>query len=527
MKKLLINAALLMLLVGTFSSCKKKLEDNYLNPELTADGSLGKLFSGMFMNKRIHPSYWDYYTFIMPTTAAFSQLSSLSPGNQMYVPNTSYTEGRWTDFYNGSLGTDYNYSGPGILNNYREMQLSIGSLTPTEQQQQKAYLKCAQVLVYDQASQMIDLWGDIPFTKASSLNTADRTVKPAPFDDAAALYDTLITGLKELNTYFDTATLAPTTASGLAKADLMYFGDLSKWQRYANSLRLRLLMRISNVSESKAQTEITAMLADAATYPLIEDNSQNALFKMSPTAVRSDLYDVFRDFGYAPAYLMDTLMVQNSDPRTAVYWDADANNGYKGVPYNVTSTEYGAGGFATYDSATFYYNNNIPDVIFTASEVSFLKAEAGERWGVGSAQSSYENAIYQSVAFYYGINQSKIARDNPPTKWDTLHVPSSATIAAFLLKTPIAYSGTSTEKLAKIYTQKWVHFGILETGQAWAELRRTDYPVLQFATSSNGNASAPPVRLLYPSTETLYNTVNYNAVAAKDKRDTKIFWDVK
>ncbi|SEW23203.1 Susd and RagB outer membrane lipoprotein [Chitinophaga sp. YR573] len=528
MKRLLINTALLMLLVGTFSSCKKKLEDDYLNPELTTTGSLSKLFSGMFMNKRIHPSYWDYYTFVMPTTAAFTQLTALVPGNQMYVPNTSYTEGRWTDFYNGSVdaGQDYNYSGPGILNSYREMQTSLGALSASQQQQQQVFLKCAQVLVYDQTAQLIDLWGDIPFSQASSLN-ADRTIKPAPFDDAAALYDTLISGLKDLNTYFDTVTVVSSVSSELTKADLMYAGNISYWQRYANSLRLRLLMRISNVSESKAQTAITTMLSDAATYPMIDDNTENATFKMSPTAVRSDLRDVFTDFGYAPDYLLNTVMVANSDPRTAVIFDANKINGYKGVPYNVTNTEYEAGGYATYDSATFYYNYNVPGVMFTAAEVSFLKAEAGERWGVGSAQTSYETGINQSIGFWYGINQSRILRDGTPTQWPVETSPTAAAITTYLAMPAIAYSGTTTEKLNKIYLQKWVNFSVLQAGQAWAELRRTDYPVLSFATAGNSTASAPPVRLLYPSTEKLYNTANYNSVSAKDTRDTKIFWDVK
>ena len=516
-----------MLLAGSFSSCKKQLDENYLNPELTDNGSLSKLFSGMFMNKRVHPSYWDYYTFIMPTTAGYSQLTSMAPSAQMYIPNSSYTEGRWTDFYNGSTGTDYNYSGPGILNSYREMQTTAAGLSATEQELQKVYLKCAQVLVYDHAAQLVDLWGDIPFTKAGSLNTADRTVKPAAFDDAASLYDTLILGLKDLNTYFDTATLAPTASSGLAKADLLYKGDLAMWQRYTNSLRLRLLMRISNVSESKAQAEVTTMLADAATYPLIDANSQNATFKMSPTAVRSDLYDPFRDFGFAPAFLLDTLMLANNDPRTDAIFDPHYVNGYRGVPYNVTTTDYGAGKYACYDSATYMYNNNIPGVLFTASEVSFLKAEAGERWGITSAQAAYETGVYQSVAYYYGLNQSRVARDGSPKAWPALVTPSDATIATYLLGAGVAYSGTATEKLAKIYTQKWMHLGVLQAGQAWAELRRTDYPVLQFATSTNAAAATPPTRLLYPSTEVLYNGANYSAVAAKDKRDTKIFWDVK
>ncbi|SFD77528.1 Susd and RagB outer membrane lipoprotein [Chitinophaga sp. CF118] len=523
MKRLLIYTVVLILLAGAFSSCKKKIADDYLNPELTATGSLGKLLSGMFLNKRIHPSYWDYYTFIMPTTAAFSQVSALSPGSQMYTPSTSYTEGRWVDYYDGSTGTDYNYNGPGIMSSYREMQTSYAALSATQQPLQTVFLKCAQVLLYDQTAQMVDLWGDIPFSEAGSLNTSSRSIGDAAFDNAANIYDTLITGLKDLNTYFDTATLATTTSAELAKQDLLFKGDLSLWQRYANSLRLRLLMRISNFDEATAKSEVTTMLADAATYPLITDNSYNAALQMSPSALKSDLGDVFKDFGTAPAYLMDTLMVANNDPRTAVYWDPHATNGYRGFPATGTASEYAAKGYATYDSATFYYNYNIPGVILTASEVSFLKAEAYERWGLGTAQTEYENGITQSVEFYYGINQSRILRSG---SWSVLTTPSSAVISTYLLNSAIAYSGTTTEKLAKIYTQKWMHFFILQSGQAWAEYRRTGYPALTFSTATATGASTPPVRLLYPSSEQLYNAVNYSAVSSKDTRDTKIFWDV-
>lgn len=523
MKKLLINATLLILLAGTFSSCKQKLEDDYLNPELTTTGSMNKLFAGMFLNKRIHPSYWDYFTFSMPITAGYAQLTATVQGGQMYIPNTSYTQGRWTDFYNGSLGEDYNYSGPGILNTYREMQLTLSGLSGTQQQQQAVYLKCAQVLVYDQAAQMIDIWGDIPFSQANSLN-ADRTVKSAAFDDAAALYDTLITGLKDLNTYFDTVQVSAEVSSVLAKSDLMYAGNIANWQRYTNSLRLRLLMRISNVSESKAQAEITTMLNNATTYPLIEDNTQNALFKMSPTAVRSDLLNVFIEFGYAPKYILD-MMVNTNDPRTEVYFDANDTTGFKGVPYNVTSVDFEKGGFATYDSATFYYNYALPGVIFTASEVSFLKAEAGERWGIGNAQAAYESAVNQSVNFWYSVYQMRSIRPDAGFSWPALTAPSATSISTYLAVPTIAYAGTTTEKLAKIYTQKWLNFSVTQSGQAWAELRRTNYPVLPFFTATNASAPAPPTRLLYPSTETVYNP-NYSAVAAKDKRDTKIFWDV-
>lgn len=523
MKRLFINIAFLALLAGTFTACKKSLEENYLNPELTTTASMSKLLSGMYLNKRIHPSYYDWYTFIMPYTGAYAQTVATAPSAQMYIPSTTYTENRWIDFYDGaSGGTDYNYYGPGIMNNYREMQKAYNALSASQQEEQLVYLKIAEVLVYDQTSQMIDLWGDIPFSESNSLNTTG-SLSYAKFDDAASLYDTMITNLKSLNTYFDTATVATAATTALSTGDLMYNGDLSKWQRYANSLRLRLLMRISNYDEATAKTEVTAMLNDAGTYPLITSNDYNAVWWMTSSTVRSDLNDVFTGYPYAPAYMLDTMMVATGDPRTDVYWDADEDNGFKGFPSNGTAAAYEAGGFATYDSATFFYNYNIPSVLMTAAEVSFLEAEAAERWSVGTAQTAYENGITQSVAFYYSINTKMVLKTGDYT---ALTVPTATTISTFLLQSDIAYSGTTTEKLAKIYTQKWMNFFILQTGQAWAEYRRTGYPVLHFATSTSSSGSTPPTRLLYPSTEQLYNSANYSAVSGKDTRDTKIFWDV-
>ena len=105
--------------------------------------------------------------------------------------------------------------------------------------------------------------------------------------------------------------------------------------------------------------------------------------------------------------------------------------------------------------------------------------------------------------------------------------PSSTAIAAYKAKSAIAYSGTSEQKLAKIYTQKWENFFILQAQQAWAEYRRTGYPKLNFYVNSNAAEGVnPPTRLLYPSGESLYNAENYSKVSSADKSDTKIFWDV-
>lgn len=524
MKRFLINIALTVTVAVSLGSCSKKIESDYLNPELTTTGSMGKLLTGMYLNPRIHPSYYDYATFILPTTAAFSQLTALAPAAQMYIPSINYNESRWVHYYDGSNGTDYNYNGPGIMSSYREMQTTYAALSATEQANQLVFLQCAKVILYDQTAQMVDLWGDIPFFNAGSLNTPGRSIGYAAFDNAAVVYDTLINGLKTLNTYFATAALSAETKASLTKQDILLNGDLTLWRRYTNSLRLRLLMRTSYVNEDRAKAEVTAMLADPSTYPMITDNTYNVQLNESPTTLKSDLLDAFTGSPYAPSYLLDTLMVANSDPRTAVMWDSVATKPYKGFPYNGTTSQYDGGGFATYDSATFMYNYNIPGVLYTAAEVSFLTAEANERWGAGAtaAATAYANGIRQSIAFYYGINQTKNLRSG---SWASLPSPSAAAVNAYISN--VAYTGTSAQKLVKIATQNWINFFVLQGGQAWAEYRRTKLPVLSFATATSGAATQPPTRLLYPSTEQVYNPANYAAVSAKDTRTTKVFWDVK
>lgn len=531
MKRLLINFIMMLFLVGLFSSCKKTLDSEYTNPELPTTGSIGKLFTGMLLNNRIHSSYWDYYTFIMTVTAPYSQICAITPGSDMYVPNATYTASRWTDYYDGSIGSgttsvDYRYSGPGIKSNYTEMQTAYDALSVDEQADQYVFLQAGKVILCDQTAQMVDLWGDIPFFNTNALNST-RTLSDASYDDAATIYDSLIVYLDQINTYFDTVTLSSNAQSTFTAQDMIYGGDITEWRRYANSLRLRLLMRISNYDESTAKTEVTAMLGDPDKYPLLDDNSYNAQLNQAPSTLISDIQGAIGLAPLAPSYLLDTVMVANSDPRTAVYWDKSASGDYAGFPITGSSTDYSNGTskhtISTFDSSTFMYNYNVPGILFNAAETDFLKAEAYQRWGLGDASVPYYAGIEQSIAFYYGINQ---ARKLSSGSWAVLSSPSSTDISAYEAMSSVAYTGTSAEKLEKIYNQKWEHFFILQSQQAWAEYRRTGYPKLKFYDNVSSDGENPPNRLLYPSEQALYNADNYSKVSAKDTRDTKIFWDV-
>ncbi|HSC36915.1 MAG TPA: SusD/RagB family nutrient-binding outer membrane lipoprotein, partial [Chitinophagaceae bacterium] len=214
MKRILIYTGCFLFFAGTITSCKKKLEDDYLNPETTTSAALGKLFTGMLTNRRIHPTYWDYATFVTGVPSQFSMIQGMITDKQMYVPSVKYNGDRWSDYYAGNPHSDANIDGAGIVSQYREMQKNYNKLPAAGQADQYVFLQLAKTVYYDQTAQMIDLWGDIPFSEAGSLD-ASNTLAYGKYDDAAAVYDTLIAGLKDLNTWLSGAILSTAAASSL------------------------------------------------------------------------------------------------------------------------------------------------------------------------------------------------------------------------------------------------------------------------------------------------------------------------
>src|SRR5205823_653164 len=116
----------------------------------------------------------------------------------------------------------------------------------------KVFMMAAKVVLCDQASQIVDLWGDIPFSEAGSVNTSGDIIM-AKFDNATAIYDTLLSALKTAADYFAHAQLSTNAQATFTRQDILLNGQVEKWQRYANSLRLRLLMRISYAQEERAR----------------------------------------------------------------------------------------------------------------------------------------------------------------------------------------------------------------------------------------------------------------------------------
>lgn len=528
MKKLIIKASFLVLSLTVAVGCKKDIDDKFNNPENILDPNLPGLFTGMLNNDRVAAKYWNVRTFLSQMPGVYAQTTYISNGNTVYQQSDSYSQQYWDDFY-GPGG-----NGSGTVALYRAMEKKFNTLSSTDQAVQKVVLQAAKVVMIEQAAKMVDLWGDIPYSAAGSLPT-NSTISNPKYDEQKALYTSFIADLDAAATFFKSAT----TTAAFAKSDILLKGDVSKWTRYANSLRLRLLMRISKTDEATAKTAVLQMLGSQAAYPLVDGgnigtyNPGNSDVLLQPlTNSTSDLHDAFFEGSwYATDYMLNTVLLPANDPRIPVLYDKFGrtvagkfvqNATYRAMPVTFTTAQQESS-FADYsvlDSATFVFNQKLPGILITASEVNLLKAEAFERWGsTTDAKTAYDVALRQSVAFYYYLNNLNQGA------YVKLEAPAAATVDTWVNASTATYTGASTDKLTKIYTQKWVHFGVLQSTEAWSEYRRTGFPVLTFPTNGKQvGYETPPTRLVYPAKEKTLNSANYQAVQAKDTRKTKIFW---
>jgi hypothetical protein len=507
--------------LASLTACEDKLEENFYNPDQTTEASIGGFFTEMLDNNRVRPSYWDIRTFVAMQPAVYTQTLSFQNTNTKYQQNPGYTQNRWDDFYRP--GGD----GGGAMAHYRAIEAAYAELPEEEKASAEIFVQAAKVVMLDEASEMVDLWGDIPFSQAGSLNLTGTVVKPQ-FDQAEDVYEAVLTGLEEASAYFASAQTSPS----FQKQDIMLSGNIDMWRRYTNSLRLRLLMRVSFVDEARAQAEVQEMLNNPAQYPLVDESQYNIL--LAPlTNYTNTLNSALTEINSqsAPYYLLEEVLKPANDPRIPVLFDKYGSNvngqfvqneEFKAMPMNLGPEEQTQNivNYAIVDSATFLNNSNLPGIVMTAAEVNFLKTEAYERWGGGDPEQAYEKALQQSIDFYYYLNNTSSSSAGK------VAAPTAEEIAAFLENPTVAYTGSQEEKLGKIWTQKWVHFGFLQSVQSWSEYRRTGYPQLEFIPATLAGYELPPSRLLYPSSEAAYNTENYEAVRAGDQRTEKIFWDV-
>ncbi|KPE51643.1 SusD/RagB family nutrient-binding outer membrane lipoprotein [Chryseobacterium indologenes] len=336
--------------------------------------------------------------------------------------------------------------------------------------------------------------------------------------------------------------------SVLKKGDVVFGGNAASWARLANSLKLRLAMRISYADPVKSKQYAEEALSSSA--GLIEANSQNALVSYGGA---SPLYNIIYSWGDCKigAPLM-AYMNGFNDPRISSYAkpavDPTVSGQYIGVRLGVdmggSKDRYGNFSQPAAVSATgdYFSNSDGKNKIMTAAEIWFLKAEAAIRGyaGAGDAGTNYNKGVEMSFAewgkssSYATYIEDAVSVEAPYI--DTKNASNSVLAGSPMLSTiTIKWNnGDSFErKLERIITQKWI--AIYPDGpEAWAEQRRTGYPVIfkNVLNDSQGTISTDAmIRRVPIPTKYRNNTLNYaqalQYLGGPDTGGTKLWWDKK
>lgn len=415
-----------------------------------------------------------------------------------------------------------------------------------------------------------DIYGDAPYTEAGK-GVLENMYNPY-YDKQEDIYNDFFIELDSAATNLD-------ASKDKITGDLIFDGDITKWRKLANSLRLRFAMRISDVNPEKAQEEFESALQSKG--GILEDASEDALIKYMdiPFSFGQEAYTDYRGnalsqlfFGNDPAnnpsYLCSTFFNQlykSGDPRTfriaRTYYDGlmsatspdnriDLTD--EMIEKNINFEPRDPGAFSWepwptgYDSdilrelaesdpsisvtvaretepklANNFLKGDNPGVVMTSAEVKFLLAEATlKKWTVGRGTISqlYEEGVRASMIFLSDNYDCKVVSDND--------------INEFISKNGIGY--TDEQKKEAINTQAWIlHF--TNPAECWSNTRRSNYPKLKspaeygFGHFLTGGTSIP-VRLCYPVLESSYNKVNYDdalsRMGGENSWHTSVWWDV-
>lgn len=335
---------------------------------------------------------------------------------------------------------------------------------------------------------LVDLFGDIPYSEAF---TDDVTPK---YDDDAVIYADLISRL-------DNAISNLSGESRLDAYDLIYGGDTGQWRKFANSLKLRLAIRIADTDSGKAGKMVEDAIADGVFESSADDCK---IYWTGSPPYNSPLWDDLVQSGRSDFVAANTIVdVMNNlnDPRRPYFFKDQYDGEWLGGAYG-DNNNYNA--FS--HPGTLQHDPAFPSSILSYTEVQFLLADAAERgYNVGgSAANFYNEGITASILEWGG---------------------TEAEATAYLGNSAVAYAtapGTWKEKIA---LQKWL--ALYDRGfEAWTTWRLYDAPTMNEAIQA---MRMPLLRYTYPVSEYSLNEENVAAAAAAiggDNLDSKIFWDV-
>jgi len=379
---------------------------------------------------------------------------------------------------------------------------------------------------------LTDYYGPVPYFQAG------EPLKSVPYDAQKAIYDDffkrLDAAVKVLQNTMD--------EKPYGSFDLIYAGEVERWIKFTNSLRLRLALRISRVEPERARSEAEAALAGG----VIESSLDDAY--MLKTPVGNDLnglagISVWNEFRMSAA--MESALKGYEDPRLGIYFQpVDESGEYNGLRNGLSTVQLSdAANLATANSnvgtrwvtgsgAAWTRQDNTPQNILHAAEAWFNRAEGAlNGWDMGgSAEELYNSGIEASMNQWGITDEAAISAyqssdDTPVAPMDFLNSPP-------LSDTPIKFADEEAMQRRQIATQKWL--ALFPDGmEAWADQRRSNLPDLYPVVNSENSAlpdGGRPLRIPFLDYEKNTNAEAVSeAVKLLDGPDavtTPLWWDV-
>jgi hypothetical protein len=474
----------------------------------------------------------------LPTASpnfVFTNALNTSSAN-MVTPNEigSYWSGQWSQSnsyiisttifgYNFTNG-DFNYW-DGYYDNLKDYQFVIENADKENQKFLKGPAKVMKALLFQQ---LVDMYGSLPYSDAFQ---GVKSLAPK-FDDQKLVYDNLLKlvdeGIVDIK--------ANAFSSAFTDSDIIFKGNTTKWAKFANSVKLRILMRQSKVpgKDSFIKAEIGKIIAEGSGFITGEDvGSGGPSFYLASAGKLNPAYErwaysaagatqALGRFPRITEYMVNSLKAAKDTLRLKRIGYAIGGEGTKAgisskpeILSNYVGAKFGAssGYLATAvcaigPSLFIKGEYNRPYNLLTAAEVQFNLAEAKERWPelglTGTAQSYFETGIAQSFR--------------------TMGAPVAGAKDFIGSKTENYDYEASKNKLDAIATQKWIALCNFNGLEAWSEYRKTGIPATP--QSAQVPDAKRPVRFYYPNTESGSNSENVKAQGTIDVFATKLFWDV-
>jgi hypothetical protein len=504
--KFLISGLAVAFILG---SCTKDFEEINTNPN--APG-LDQAAEGMLlaqaiesMTDRVHEIFLGHE---MGSCWVQHMAKAQYTDEDRYIPRSGVINNTWASFYAAS-GYDVN--------------TIIKKATVTGN---NSYVGVALVLKAYLTSVLTDLFGDIPYTEAWKGAVDDGGILQPKYDTQESVYTALIALLDEANTLLE-------EEGTPIQGDILFDGDLMAWKKFANSLRMRLILRISDRNASLATTELTKMVGDPATYPVFESSADNAALQYLGSAPNNNPINEnrkTRDDHRVSKTLVDLMWAKTTyvDWRICIYAQLDGNDDFEGLPNGLTSSKaalYNGNGLKyTSKIGTYFSAATAPGILMTYAELQFILAEAAHKGfiagGDADAEQYYIGGIWASYD-QYGQDLLDLQES-----YFGMGIPDVDSLAEDFYVNDV-WQWDAANAMECIGTQKWVAlFG--QGLEAYAEWRRIGFPVLTPAEDGVLQGQMP-VRVTYPTDEDMQNKVNKDAAVATQGADlltTRVWWDV-